>query len=386
MPFLSFLKNLFVAPDPRGPAVWSPRQQNASRWSVVVRNSFSPIPWSYSTCVYQNKKWYETTEQEKLNLSKYVKIIADEFESLPESLWVEERRQGEDFDPLCICCDIRLCQFSLAAFDTPEVRRDIVTFAEEVRHRIASGPESNGGEWRMPERDYDFEYHTGHGVTFAVCWYRHTDWLSGLGDDNLRPVPDADPKTVRANLTQLLEVARLLVDAPAAKLLDAATLPPVPKPARGRPAAARLLIGPELNESFAGLDSAIEPLHDIAISIFQGWLDSVAGQACPLYEDNKRLVAMTLERVDRYGIRLFFERDGELLKVRVEARPATAAAKINPDSPAAQAGLFAVRVRDAEKAGSVNIGEMSVFPQLIAARDIDHARGIRAQRSTNKSK
>lgn len=164
---------------------------------------------------------------------------------------------------------------------------------------------------------------------------------------------------------------------PDAPELDDSKLPPAPYDERRRPAVERRLDGGiKLDEAFRAIDQVIEPVHDVAISLFQDWLDHIAGKACPSLDDNVRLAAMITERADSYGFRLFVERKVGLVQVKIEAKPARG----NPSGRTAMAGVFAIRAYNPDRRATVTLSEVAAFPQCIAARDLEQANRIWEER------
>lgn len=168
---------------------------------------------------------------------------------------------------------------------------------------------------------------------------------------------------------------------PHAPLLELGTLPPAPPGEKRRPSYVRRLDGgAALDQAYVRIDSLNDAIHDVIRSNLQIWFDSVAGQACPLFEHNKRLASDNLERIDRWGFRTFMERKGELVQVRIDAKPARASQESNAEGRAASAGLFSIRAYDPSRGKTVPISDVATYPVLIVARSLDEATRIWKER------
>jgi hypothetical protein len=132
-------------------------------------------------------------------------------------------------------------------------------------------------------------------------------------------------------------------------------------------------------DAFAQIDRVLDAVHDVAVAVFQRWLDQLSGHASPLKEHNTTLIKMVMDRVDRYGLSIYTCHHGEVYRVRLGVRSALAAVK-TPE--AIKAGFFSVTIaadpsgeagKDAAKSRQK---APSFFPQLIVARTAQQAEAI----------
>lgn len=370
-PLLARLWNLWAGERPlQLSREWKPKRgPRDGRWYVLLHDGLGHFyPWCYGTHYLQGKSWIELPEGEKADLIRFLKRLAS---VLPDSLWPDLESGKPLSTALAMCCDIRLLNFSLPEFDRPEVVDFISRSVQEARRRLSQVPEATDGHLSLPIADYDFNQFSSGQIHIETCWYGNRDFIEWPKPDILRRVPDAEE--LKQRISKLAQSAIELV--PEASLLDDLQFPPQAAERR-RPSFARRLDASTLDEAYAKLVELIEPAHDFALSVLQVWLDHIKGQACPLYEDNKRLVTKVADLSDQYGLRLFLEWKGELVEVRVDAKPATASKQSNPEGPAAQAGLFSIRSYDPAKGKSASISTVATFPPLVAARDLEQANRI----------
>ncbi|MBI1213738.1 MAG: hypothetical protein GC190_19945 [Alphaproteobacteria bacterium] len=125
------------------------------------------------------------------------------------------------------------------------------------------------------------------------------------------------------------------------------------------------------------IDARLELLNDFSRSIFQGWLDSLAGQACPRRADNERLVELIMDRASQFGLHLYAQFKGSTVRVKLIAGPPTSPMLLAPDSPAAIAGSFVLNnIKDPSAPTSTLSGKLTAkakLPRLIVARTLEQA-------------
>jgi hypothetical protein len=103
--------------------------------------------------------------------------------------------------------------------------------------------------------------------------------------------------------------------------LDAESLPPPPTDRRFSRLVRRIDF-PTLEQQVGALDAELARLHDPVVRRFQEFLDRLAGEACPVAEDNHRLVALVNKRGDGLGIQLrYAQQEGELVDARLRYTP-----------------------------------------------------------------
>lgn len=176
----------------------------------------------------------------------------------------------------------------------------------------------------------------------------------------------------------------VLQSLPSTPLTEVAEPDSVPK--RGRPMTQRRLI----SDGFADVVRAAEAVYsivgDILVAAVQQTLDGMRGHAFTLLADNRNFTDKLLVTYQRYALSLYYEKDGNLFHVGIRATPAPGTDKDTPRTPFTAAGVFNLNRYDFETGqSSGTLTNLSLFPELIVAYDLDHAKLIRAQRKKQES-
>jgi hypothetical protein len=151
--------------------------------------------------------------------------------------------------------------------------------------------------------------------------------------------------------------------------LDQSVLPRPPREDARFSRVERALDPDRLVPFLEGARRAIASVHDAVLVALQDYLTQLAGQALPKLEGNQALAKGVLALADSFGAALFFRTvHGEIKQVRIRAVPV--ARLQGSDSPAAQAGKFAIQTVGAN---TRNVSDSVTFPVLVAARDLDQA-------------
>lgn len=209
----------------------------------------------------------------------------------------------------------------------------------------------------------------------------HTNWISWSADDNLRPVTGAKQTSKRFGDAQKTADALselVLAAVPKLPLADATT--PDTQLKRGRPVTPRRLLREGFDRVVDASNAVLSIVGEIAVAVVQKTLDEMRGHAFPTLADNKHLTDKLLETCQQHGIHLYFENGGTLLHIGIRAVSAPGTKKTNPATPAALAGVFNLSAYRADQSGSSSVTTLALFPPLIAARSLEQAQKIRAER------
>lgn len=341
----------------RKPFDWVPPAEHRGRWSGVAYLA-GKGRWTYLSHSWQNGRWVPNVADEDAGLPVFVRRLNAELPDLLSSRFA--------------VLDVRVLSFSLRRFDKPEVLKGIAAVARRGLEKFEATKN------RPPE--ISFEYATAGEGTFGVGWYDSEDSLSRPDGVTLVTVPGVErhkpSPPSKDDLAALLAPVRSAVFnlMPEIPQLDRESLPPRPA-GRGRPSMERRADVYGLDAATDPLLTALEAVHDIPVEAVQMWLDRLAGQACPLLDENKLLVAKVDDVTERFGVKLFFPVGKDLVRVRLDAKRNMGAERSNPETPSAKAGSFGVRETTG---GSVN--EFASVPRLIAARDVEQAKRLWAER------
>jgi hypothetical protein len=164
------------------------------------------------------------------------------------------------------------------------------------------------------------------------------------------PIPDTNPRSDPTTPLGRPDEIQVHGDVP---FLDAESLPPPPTDRRFSRLVRRIDY-PALEQQVGVLDAELARLHDPVVRRFQEFLDRLAGEACPVAEDNHKLVALVNKRVDGLGLQLMYARQGsELVDARLRYTPGMLAGTFEVWTPGRRASQLYSGV---------------AFPRLVAAR------------------
>lgn len=171
-------------------------------------------------------------------------------------------------------------------------------------------------------------------------------------------------------------------EAPEIPFLDEAVLPQRPAGIRGRVGLVRRVDDDALTGEIDKYQlNTVNPIHDTMLSGFQLLFDRLAGKACPLLADNVKLVNKANNLAKQYGFEFFYTHDNALLRAAIGTRATPGVAKLNAAVPSALAGVFTINLYGEAEIKPVSSTNLSSFPGLIVARDLDQAKQILAGRN-----